>query len=59
MTEFDKQKHKVIEQLQSLCEHCRKGKQHSCPLMRVVWQIEHLRGVPIIVNDRLHHVMFT
>lgn len=59
MSELDKRKNQVIDNLKSLCEHCRGGKHHNCPLARLVWQIQNLRGVPIIVNDRLHHVMFT
>lgn len=59
MSEFDKTKHNTIAALKNLCSHCREGRSHHCPVRELAMRIQNLRGVPIIVNDRLHHVMFT
>ncbi len=59
MTQFDRNKLSAIVALKNLCSYCREGQAHHCPIRELAARIENLRGVPIIVNDRLHHVMFT
>jgi hypothetical protein len=58
MTEFDKTKHNTISILKTLCSYCRENREHVCPVKELTLRIENLRGVPIIVNDQLYHVMF-
>ncbi|OGE79895.1 MAG: hypothetical protein A2826_01235 [Candidatus Doudnabacteria bacterium RIFCSPHIGHO2_01_FULL_43_23] len=58
MTKFDKQKFEAINSIRTLCRHCKAGEIHDCPVSRVINQIEEIKGIPIIVNDKLHHVMF-
>jgi len=58
MTKLDKQKFDAINSIRNLCRHCRAGELHDCPVSRVISQIEEIKGVPIVVNDQLHHVLF-
>lgn len=58
MTELDKTKLEAAAILRKLCARCKDGIGHDCPVRQVVREIEAIRGVPIIVNDRLYHVMF-
>lgn len=58
MDQLEKQKNEAIQHLAALCILCRNGQEHECPVRSVTEQIEHLQGVPVIVNDRLHHVLF-
>jgi len=58
MNRFEQQKSVVASQLRSLCERCRAGEEHDCRISHIIQEISSLRGIPIIVNDRLHHVMF-
>jgi len=59
MTRFQKQKIQAINDIRVLCRHCKAGELHDCPISRLINQIEELSGIPIVVNDELHHVMFT
>lgn len=58
MSELDKTKYQAMAILKNLCARCKEQISHSCPIQEVSRQIEAIRGVPIIVNDNLHHVMF-
>jgi len=58
MSQFEKIKYETINRVRSLCRHCSDGEVHDCPVSRTITEIENIRGVPIMVNDRLHHVMF-
>ena len=58
MSELDKTKYEVISTLKNLCTRCKDGLDHSCPVQQVSSQIEAIKGIPVIVNDRLHHVVF-
>ena len=59
MTQFDKTKYEIVNTLKSLCRHCVACEDHECPVAKVTAEIEAIRGIPIIVNDKLHHVLFT
>ncbi len=52
MSEFEKQKYTVINQLKGLCAHCANEVTHSCKLQHMVHELNSLSGVPLIVNDR-------
>ena len=58
MTKFDKVKYDTINKMRALCWRCAQEEDHNCPISRVVAEIEAIRGIPVIVNDELHHVMF-
>lgn len=58
MNKLEQQKSILSSQLRSLCALCREGHQHECRISRILEEISNLHGIPIIVNDRLHHVMF-
>jgi hypothetical protein len=58
MSHLDKQKIEVIEKLRVLCQHCRSGEEHDCPISRLTAEIARLHGVPVTVNDKLWHVVF-
>lgn len=59
MSEFEKQKYTVINQLRSLCAHCINDVQHNCKLHNIVSEVSGLAGVPLIVNDRFNGIFFT
>lgn len=58
MTELQKTKFYAIQALQNLCARCKEGIEHICPVKQVTDQIEAIQGVPVIVNDKLFHVVF-
>ncbi len=59
MTELEKAKIQAIETLNNLCARCKGGVGHTCPVSRVVKEIENLHGIPVIVNSQLYHVVFS
>jgi hypothetical protein len=52
MSEFEKQKYNVMEQLKSLCAHCSNDIEHNCRIQRLVDEVATISGIPLIVNDR-------
>lgn len=58
MSELDKTKYQAVAILKNLCARCKEGVEHACPVQQVTIQIEAINGVPVIVNDRLWHVVF-
>lgn len=58
MTQFEKTKFEAARILQNLCARCKETVDHVCPVSEVTRQIEAIRGVPVIVNDKLWHVVF-
>jgi len=58
MSELDKTKYQAISVLKNICARCKEGANHICPIQQVSREIEAINGIPIIVNDRLYHVMF-
>lgn len=59
MTQLDKTKYEAISVLKNLCARCKEGKLHTCPVQQVTKQIQELNGVPVIVNTKLYHVVFS
>lgn len=59
MSEFEKQKISIAIQVKNLCAHCANGQQHDCRLQNIADQINNLKGVPLIVNDRFNGLLFT
>jgi hypothetical protein len=59
MSEFEKQKFTVINQLKGLCAHCANGVDHTCKLQNMMRELNTLSGVPLIVNDRFSGLLLT
>ncbi|HYE22194.1 MAG TPA: hypothetical protein VD998_01240 [Verrucomicrobiae bacterium] len=59
MSEFEKQKNNIAQQIRGLCAHCSNGIEHNCQLAGLAKQIDQLSGVPLIVNDRFNGLLFT
>lgn len=59
MSELDKTKHDAIRALENLCARCRDGADHTCPVATLISQIKAIKGIPVIVNDQLRHVVFS
>ena len=55
MSELDKTKYEAIAALKNLCARCMDDMEHVCPVRQ---EIEAIRGIPVIVNSRLRHVVF-
>lgn len=58
MTQLEKTKIEAQNILKRLCVRCKDGVEHNCPVQQVRRQIEAIRGVPVIVNSKLWHVVF-
>jgi nitrate reductase beta subunit len=59
MSELEKTKNVIIQNMQRLCAHCANGNfPHSCPVQQLSKQIENIRGVPLIVNNEFRGVIF-
>lgn len=59
MSEFERQRNNIAEQLKGLCAHCSNGVQHNCRIQILAQQVEQISGVPLIVNDRFNGLLFT
>jgi hypothetical protein len=57
MSEFEKQKFTIINQLKGLCAHCANEVSHNCRLQGIVSEVASLSGVPLIVNDRFNGLL--
>ncbi len=58
MSELEKVKLNVINSLHTLCDRCREKVIHVCPISKVTGEIQEIKGVPVVVNSRLWHVIF-
>lgn len=59
MSELEKTKDIIIQNIQRLCAHCVNGNlNHDCPVQKLKEQIANIRGVPLIVNDEFRGVIF-
>ena len=58
MTQLDKTKYEAITVLKNLCARCKEDRVHICPVQQVTKQIQALKGIPVIVNAKLYHVVF-
>lgn len=59
MSEFERQKSNIANQLKGLCAHCANDIQHDCKIQGLAQQVVNLSGVPLIVNDRFTGLLFT
>jgi hypothetical protein len=51
MSEFEKRKVNITQQIKGLCAHCSNGIPHQCKVQAIAEEISNLNGVPLIVND--------
>lgn len=58
MTQLEQTKYEATTLLKKLCARCKAGVEHTCPVLEIAREIASLKGVPVIVNDRLWHVVF-
>jgi len=60
MSEMEKTKQNIVNQLRSLCAHCATGsnRAHRCPAQEISARVRSLRGVPLIVNNQFKGVLF-
>ena len=60
MSEVQKQKLNIINQLRGLCAHCSCGNrnEHRCPVKEISLRIESLRGVPLVVNSEFKGMLW-
>jgi hypothetical protein len=52
MSEFEKRKASITNQIKGLCAHCSNGIPHKCRVQSIAEEVAKLSGVPLIVNDR-------
>lgn len=58
MSELEKSKNTIIQNIQRLCAHCVNGQKHDCPVQKISEQISSIRGIPLIVNDEFRGLIF-
>ena len=59
MSEFEKTKLNIAQQIRGLCAHCANGVQHRCKVDFLARQVSQISGVPLIVNDRFNGLLLT
>lgn len=58
MSELEKTKYNAIDNLKKLCARCSQDLEHNCRIGELINQIRGLSGIPVIVNDKLRHLVF-
>jgi hypothetical protein len=60
MSELQKQKLNILNQLKGLCAHCSTDvrRPHPCPVREISVRVQSLRGVPLIVNNEFKGVLW-
>ena len=60
MSEAQKTKQNIISQLRRLCAHCStaSNKRHNCPVQQLALRVQHLRGVPLVVNNQFKGMLW-
>ncbi|MDP3993736.1 MAG: hypothetical protein Q8P75_02015 [bacterium] len=58
MSELDKTKYEAIAALKNLCTRCMNNLEHACPVKQVTQEIEAIKGIPVMINSKLCHVVF-
>jgi hypothetical protein len=59
MSADQKLKLNILEQLRCLCAHCStQNKHHNCPVLEISSRIEHLQGVPLMVNAQFKGMLW-
>ena len=58
MSELEKTKNVIVQNIQRLCAHCVNGIEHECRVQKIAEQILSINGIPLIVNDEFRGVIF-
>ena len=60
MSEANKIKLNIVQQLKHLCAHCalKSPRPHKCPVKEISLRIESLRGVPLVVNSEFKGMLW-
>ncbi|MEK7618470.1 MAG: hypothetical protein AAB410_04990 [Patescibacteria group bacterium] len=60
MSELEITKQNIVSQLRGLCAHCTCGRaiEHSCPVKELAQRVQHLRGVPLVVNSQFKGMLW-
>lgn len=58
MSELEKTKNLIAQQIKRLCAHCSNEVSHNCPIQNITDQVLRIHGVPLIVNDEFKGVIF-
>ena len=60
MSEMQKAKLNILSELKRLCAHCACGasKSHRCPVRDIAASVQHLNGVPLMVNSEFKGVLW-
>ncbi|OGE75983.1 MAG: hypothetical protein A3C85_00790 [Candidatus Doudnabacteria bacterium RIFCSPHIGHO2_02_FULL_48_21] len=58
MSELEQTKYNAIDNLKRLCARCSENLEHTCRIQNLIQEISGLRGIPVIVNDKLRHLVF-
>ncbi len=58
MSELEKTKYNAIGSLKNLCARCSADMEHNCRIQNLIREINGLSGIPVIVNDKLRHLVF-
>ncbi len=60
MSEIEKKKINIITELQGLCAHCATNntRAHNCPVQQIALRVQHLRGVPLVVNSQFKGMLW-
>lgn len=61
MSEIQKIKFNIVNQLHSLCAHCSTGRTvpHRCPVREISARVQAINGVPLIVNSEFKGVLWS
>lgn len=60
MSEMEKTKQSILDQLSGLCAHCstRSTREHFCPVKQIALRVQHLQGVPLVVNNQFKGLLW-
>lgn len=61
MSEIEKTKVNILNQLSGLCAHCatRSEREHYCPVKQIALRIKQLQGVPLVVNSEFKGLLWS
>jgi hypothetical protein len=59
MSEFEKRKMSISNQIKGLCAHCSSGVSHNCKIQSIAEEISKLSGVPLMVNDHFNGLILS
>ncbi len=58
MSELEKTKNFIVQNMHKLCAHCMTGTPHDCPIQKISQEVLDIQGVPLIVNAEFKGVIF-